>query len=260
MSTIHPGLVSVTFRQLAPTAIIALVAQAQLTGIEWGGDVHVPHGEIATAQLVRQQTLDAGLQVAAYGSYYRVGHAETGPFAAVLDCAIALGAPTIRVWAGRQGSATVDEAYWQAVIDDSRRIADLAAAAGITIAYEFHGNTLTDTAASARMLLERVAHPNVRSYWQPPRYSAVDDNLAGIAAVTPWLDHIHVFHWHHTSGEREALSTGAADWAQYLAAIRQLPGDRFAMLEFVQEDAPAAFLRDAAVLRQWLAYGQANQY
>jgi len=253
MATIYPGLVSVTFRQLAPSAIIDLVAQTQFTSIEWGGDVHVPHGEIATARQVRQQTLDAGLQVAAYGSYYRVGHIDTGPFDAVLASAVALGAPTIRVWAGRQGSATAEEAYWQAVVDDSQRIADLAAAVGITIAYEFHGNTLTDSAASARRLLEQVNHPNVRSYWQPPRYSTVADNLTGIAAISPWLAHIHVFHWHRTSGEREALGVGAADWAQYLAAIRPLPGDRFAMLEFVQEDAPAAFLRDAAVLRQWLA-------
>lgn len=253
MSTIHPGLVSVTFRQLAPTAIIDLVAQAQLIGIEWGGDMHVPHGEVVTARLVRQQTLDAGLQVAAYGSYYRVSHHETGPFAAVLDCAVALGAPTIRVWAGRQGSAAADMVYWQAVVDDSRRIADLAAAAGITIAYEFHGNTLTDTTASAHSLLEAVAHPHVRSYWQPPRGSTVEDNLAGIDAVTPWLGNLHVFHWHRLSAVREPLSAGMGDWAHYLTKVRQLPGDRFALLEFVQDDAPAAFLRDAAVLRQWLA-------
>jgi sugar phosphate isomerase/epimerase len=253
MLTIYPGLVSITFRQLSPTEIIDLVTQAHLVGIEWGGDVHVPQGDVATARLVRQQTLDAGLQVAAYGSYYRMSHEETGPFDAVLECAVALGAPTIRVWAGRQGSDKADGAYWQAVIDDSRRIADLAAAHGITIAYEFHANTLTDTGTSARTLLERVAHANVRSYWQPPRGSTLEENLANIDAITPWLDNIHVFQWQRMSGEREALAVGAAEWRPYLATVRALPGDRFALLEFVQDDAPAAFLRDAATLRQWLA-------
>ena len=38
---IYPGLVSITFRKLQPDAIIKLVAQAGLTGIEWGGDVYV---------------------------------------------------------------------------------------------------------------------------------------------------------------------------------------------------------------------------
>lgn len=253
MSTIYPGLVSITFRQLSPAAIVDLVTQAQLTGIEWGGDVHAPHGDVATARRVRQQTVDAGLRVAAYGSYYRVSHDETGPFAAVLDSAVALGAPTIRVWAGRQGSDKADEAYRQAVIDDSRRIADLAAAAGVTIAYEFHANTLTDSSASARALLEQVDHPTVRSYWQPPRHSQVETNLAGIDAVAPWLDNLHVFQWQRASGAREALNSGAADWRQYLDKVDALPGDRFALLEFVQDDEPAAFLRDAATLRQWLA-------
>ncbi len=259
MSTIYPGLVSITFRQLSPTEVIDLVAQAQLTGIEWGGDIHVPHGDVATAEIVRQQTLDAGLQIAAYGSYYRVSHNETGPFSAVLEAAVALGAPTIRVWAGRQGSDSADEAYWQAVIEDSRRIADLAAAAGMTVAYEFHAKTLTDTNEAARTLLERVDHPNIRAYWQPPRHSTVAYNLAGIEAVAPWLDNIHVYQWHRESGEREALAAGHGDWQQYLDKISPFGGERFAMLEFVQDDTPDAFLRDAATLRQWLVDGDLFQ-
>lgn len=259
MSTIYPGLVSITFRQLSPTEVIDLVAQAQLTGIEWGGDIHVPHGAIATAKTVRQQTLDAGLQVAAYGSYYRVSHNESGPFDTVMEAAVALGAPTIRVWAGRQGSDSADEAYWQAVIEDSRRIAELAAAAGITIAYEFHAKTLTDTNEAARRLLERVDQPNLRSYWQPPRQSTVAYNLAGIEAVAPWLDNIHVYHWQRESGERQPLAAGYADWQQYLDKISDVDGERFAMLEFVQDDTPEAFLRDAATLRQWLVNGEFPQ-
>jgi sugar phosphate isomerase/epimerase len=138
------------------------------------------------------------------------------------------------------------------VIEDSQRIADLAAPVGITIAYEFHSNTLTDTNTAARKLLERVAHPNVRAYWQPPRYSAVDYNLTGIDAVTPWLDNVHVFQWHRESGEREVLAVGQNDWQQYLTRIAQLPADRYALLEFVKNDDPAIFLQDAAILKEWL--------
>jgi 3-dehydroshikimate dehydratase len=35
--------------------------------------------------------------------------------------------------------------------------------------------------------------------------------------------------------------------------LKQAPGDRYALLEFVQGDDTAAFLRDAATLREWLA-------
>ncbi len=257
MSTLSTGLVSITFRQLTAVQIIDLVVQAGLSGIEWGGDVHVPHGDQACARRVCQQTHRAGLHVAAYGSYYRVGHAESGPFEAVLASAVALGAPVIRVWAGKQGAATADEAYWNTVVQDSLRIADLAASEGIRVAYEFHRNTLTDSYTAAQHLLVRAAHPNLFSYWQPPWHTTVAENLAGIAALAPWLHHVHVFHWRWQDGERLPLAVGEADWLAYLSQIQTIDsknaGDkRFAMLEFVAGDTPAQFLHDAQRLQQWL--------
>jgi len=263
MSTLATGLVSITFRQLAPAEIIALVVQAGLTGIEWGGDVHVPHGDAARARLVRQQTDAAGLHVAAYGSYYRVGHSESGPFDAVLASAVAVGAPLIRVWAGKQGAATADTAYWDTVVQDSVQIAELAASEGIAVAYEFHRNTLTDSYATAQQLLLRAAHPNLFTYWQPPWHATVAENLAGLAQLAPWLWHAHVFHWRWQDGVRLPLADGHADWRAYLRQIQAMaspPRDstiidttRFAMLEFVADDSPAQFLRDAQTLQQWLA-------
>src|SRR5690242_18609852 len=100
---VYSGLVSVTFRQLPPQQIVELAAQGGLAAIEWGGDVHVPHGELQTARRVLERTRQAGLQVAAYGSYYRVGvsPAQGLAFESVLETALALQAPTIRVWAGQ---------------------------------------------------------------------------------------------------------------------------------------------------------------
>ena len=43
---------------------------------------------------------EAGLAIAAYGSYYRVEHDDPAPFEPVLATAVELGAPTVRVWAG----------------------------------------------------------------------------------------------------------------------------------------------------------------
>ena len=86
---IHPGLVSVTFRALSPAQVVDLVRQAGLRGIEWGGDIHAPPGNAARAREVRHLSLEAGLSVAAYGSYYRAAQSEAAgmPFAHVLDTA-----------------------------------------------------------------------------------------------------------------------------------------------------------------------------
>ena len=86
---IRGGLVSVTFRALSAGEIVDLVARAGLTGIEWGGDVHVPHGDVACAREVYQRTVDAGLTVCSYGSYYRVGSGEPPAFEAVIESALA---------------------------------------------------------------------------------------------------------------------------------------------------------------------------
>jgi len=250
---LHSGLVSVTFRALAPGDIVSLVRTAGLEGIEWGGDIHVPHGDLRRAREVREMTCEAGLRVASYGSYYRVGHEEPVPFEVVLNTALALQAPIVRVWAGKQGSAEVGAAYREQVAQDSRRIAVMAAQAGVTVAYEFHNKTLTDTSASARALLEQVAHENLRTYWQPAVGATVENCLAGMEMILPWLANVHVFHWGGTIAERLPLSQGESAWGRYLSMVSSTGREHWVMLEFVREDSPQVFLEDAQALKAFLA-------
>ncbi len=252
---IHPGLVSVTFRQLTPAEVIALVRQAGLRGIEWGGDIHVPHGEIGRARETREMTGESGLHVAAYGSYYRTGESENAglPFARVLETAVELGAPAIRVWAGTVGSVVARPEQRAAVAADLRRIAALAASTGVRIVLEFHGGTLTDTAESTGRLLREAGHANLATCWQPPVDLEPAASLVGLRGLLPHLANVHVFQWRQATTERRPLGEGAERWGSYLAAAAEAPGDRYALLEFVERDAPECFLRDAAVLRGWLS-------
>ncbi len=250
---ISSGLVSITFRQLTPEAIVGLVREAGLRGIEWGGDVHVPHGDLRRARDVGEMTREAGLEVAAYGSYFRVGQSEDEglPFSQVLDSTLELGAPVIRVWAGSEGSATVDDVTRGRVVEDLRRIVEVAANAGVRIATEFHGGTLTDTNASAHQLLLEVDHSNLYTYWQPLMGMSDETCVEAIGQLAPRLSHLHVYHW-DTVKDRCPLAAGAERWHMFLQAAQEIPGDRYAMLEFVKDDAPENFLRDAATLREWI--------
>jgi len=208
------------------------------------------------ARTVRQMTEDAGLTIPSYGSYYRVGHSEPVPFETVVRTAIALAAPIIRVWAGKQGTGTADEAYWDRVIEDSVDCADLAAAAGLGIAYEYHGNTLTDTDEAAVKLLKAVNHYAVTTYWQPRGHATTEQNLAGLTGILPWLSHIHVQSWHpqqcdaaEGGTERAPLSAMKGPWSRWLDTGATAPGDHVAMIEFVANDTPEQFLADAEVLK-----------
>jgi 3-dehydroshikimate dehydratase len=249
---VKTGLTSVTFRKLPAEEIVRLVQQAGLQGIEWGGDVHVPHGSLDRAREVLQRTVEAGLEVSSYGSYYQVGVGDPSlHFETVLDTALALQAKVIRVWAGDRASAAANETGWDRVIADARRIAAIAAQAGVTLAFESHEETLTDTPASACKLLSAIGCSNFRSYWQPPIDLAHAARLSGLREISPWLSHVHVFHY--LAGDLAPLADGAADWAQYMAAIQAVPGERYGLLEFVKGETPSQFLADAQALTRLCA-------
>lgn len=251
---IHPGLVSITFRKLTSEQIVALVRQAGLCGIEWGGDIHVPHGDLTRAREVREMTHEAGLTVAAYGSYYRLAKSEDDglPFERVLASAVELGAPTLRVWAGTAGSAATDPATRQRVVQDLRRVADLAAASRVTVSLEFHGGTLTDTNDSALQLLREADHANVFTYWQPLLEMTDAQCVQGLETLKSKLTHLHVYQWGGSFTNRQPLEEGRARWKAFLDVARSLPGERYAMLEYVPDDLPENCVRDGATLRNWL--------
>ncbi len=229
-----------------------LVSQAGLEAIEWGGDIHVPHGDLEAARDAARLTVDAGINTAFYGSYYRVAASEEEglSFQSVLDTAVELGAPLIRVWAGRRSSDEADDAYRGMVVEDSCRIADMASSAGITIAYELHSRTLTDTNDSAVRLLREVAHNAVLCYWQPSGGTTEEYCMAGLEAVLPRLANIHVFHWGETHKDRRPLEEGYEQWRRYLTKAGETGCEHYALLEFVKDDDPEMFLQDAATLKQ----------
>lgn len=236
------------------TEIIRLCKQAGVEGIEWGGDVHVPHGNTDMAKEARKATEKAGLEVAAYGSYYRAGAGQDS-FEPVLETAKQLGAPIIRVWAGPKGSSEVYAGARREIVEELKHICDLAARSRITIACEWHGGTLTDTADSAKALFEAVDHANLKTYWQPRARSAREFCLGDMDAALPHLAGLHVFQWHPQTSERLALDEGEADWIEYLkkASVANGKSPLFALIEFVREEQPAQFLKDAEALKSWLS-------
>ena len=247
---IRSGLCSVTFRQLEPARVVALTAAAGLEAIEWGGDVHVPAGDVARAAEVARQTADAGLAVASYGSYFRATEGEE--IAPVLDAAEALGADRIRVWAGRVGSADASDAQRRATAERLRAAASDAAARGIALALEFHGGTLTDSAASTRRLLAAVDHPALTTYWQPRVDAQDDDALADYAALSDRVSAAHVFSW-SPAGERLPLAARDALWRRFFTAASAAGNPpRDALIEFVPDEDPAVLGREAATLRSWI--------
>ena len=250
---LRPGLVSVSFRGLPCGEIVRLAVEAGLQGIEWGGDVHVPPGAPARAKEVAALTREAGLAVVAYGSYYKLGQNGAAFEAAlipVLETAVALGAPLVRIWAGTESSFTISEPERAALVKEACAAADLAASYGLVLAFECHRKTLTDLRPSSMRLMDETDRENLRMYWQPNESRDFAENLLTLKALNPFVENAHVFHW-PSPGVREPLVRGAAEWAAYLRVLASEPRDRWCLLEFMPDDAPESLLREADTLL-WL--------
>ena len=255
------GLTSVTFRDRTPQQIVQLAVEAGLKGIEWGADIHVPVGQLEHAKMVSRLTHEAGLEVSAYGSYYKVGKGDkkASDFHEILATAKSLGAPIVRIWAGEVSSkdATIED--WENIIKETRVLAYMAGQEDICLAFEFHEHTLNDTYEASYKLLQEIDHPCVNTFWQPIHGAGPDFNGAGIDMILPWIVGVHIFHWWPKVEMRLPLKEGADHWHEYMTRLSGISGSIFGNIEFVKDDSAEQFFMDAKTLLELTDY-QKNHY
>lgn len=264
---LEAGLVSVTFRPLSRAEVALWMKKASLSLIEWGGDVHVPPDAPDAVPDVLRLSEKYGLRTVSYGSYYRCDGNESFR-RQNLRRAFSLGSPNLRVWAGTKGSGETDAAEREAVVQNLQKTCEEAVqkngnedekarAEGrlnispLNISAEFHGGTLTDNWESALRLVHEVERENFKLYWQPNQFRDDHYNRTALRAVLPYLSNVHVFTWR--GRDRFPLAKGEAAWRSYLDILREAEGDHALLLEFVCDDTPDQFLRDAETLVNWLS-------
>ena len=245
------GLVSISFRKNTVEEILDACRKAGLSAIEWGGDVHVPIGDIDNAVRVKQLTEAAGLTVAAYGSYYKLGDESNTEekMHAVAKTAKALGAPFIRIWGGKTSSDRISKADRAALVAETQKFADVAKEYGMRICFECHRDTITDEYHNTLAFLSEIDRENVGSLWQPLQNRTESYNLDAVKVHAPFVRHVHVFHW--DSDGRFPLAEGHDIWCKYLEAF--VGTDTALMLEFMHDDKIETLPETADALRAIVA-------
>lgn len=250
---ILPGLVSATFKTESPDYVLAALQKADFHAIEWSENWHIPAGDTRLATELRERTLAQGAEIAAYGSYYRLGE-NADPekaFLPSLQNAVALGAPLMRIWGGSLPSAELDADMRRRLADEAGTISAMAADSGVKVALEWHKNTVTDTNESAQAFLDEAAAENLYCLWQPTVALNMDQRCAGLDMLESRgrLLNLHVYYW--LEGKRRPFAEGLNEWRQYLRHVD--PAERrYGLLEFVLNNTEEQFLEDAAQWKQLL--------
>ena len=251
---IIPGMVSATFKKESPDYVLSVLKKAGLKGIEWSENWHVPVGMPQVAAALARKTVELGAEVAAYGSYYRLGEQENPAevFSRSLQNAVAMQAPLIRIWGGRKGSKVLTPSEREPLAREAALISRMAAQEGLKVALEWHKETVTDTNESAMTFLDAAAAPNLYCLWQPTVALSMQQRVEGIEQLEARgrLLNLHVYHWQ--DGRRRPFSEGIEEWQTNLAHVRP-EETRYGLLEFVMNDSQEQFLKDAVQWKHLLA-------
>lgn len=245
-----PGIVSVTFRPLSCEAILKLAHENGLKAVEWGSDVHIPAGNVKTAEFVRTSSEQLGIKPVSYGSYYGKGEEGYDTFTRLLQTARLIGTDNIRIWAGGKDSEDVSRSERAEYVAEVQKLADAAGENGIDISFECHRSTLTNTPESALRLIDEIARDNVYLYWQPLQSEDIELNKSIIKRFLPHLKNVHVYAWREL--ERFQLSEHENAWREYIDVLRYAEGSHALLLEFVKDDSTEQLKRDAETLIGWL--------
>lgn len=248
---IRSGLVSATFKGLSVQEVLGIARNADLQAIEWSENHHIPAGDEAFAATVRKLTLDAGLKIAGYGSYFRLGQGMD--ILPSLRTAKALGAHQMRIWAGAKASADVSPEERRSLEKELSEVCSITDDMGMILNLEWHKNTLTDTNESGLELLQNVCKQNLRTLWQPTMALNEAQREEGLRMILPYLSYLHVYYWDETG--RRPLEEGAGQWKRYFATLDENK-EYYALLEFVKDDSEEQFYKDAEVLKEMLGYGR----
>ena len=251
---IIPGMVSATFKKQSTDFVLDVLKEAGLSAVEWSEGGHIAAGDESGARHLYDKTMDSGIRIAAYGSYYRLGQDDdpAGRFRQSLVCAAALHAPLMRIWGGTTASAALSGDERRRLALEAKEICDIAGEAGIKVALEWHKETVTDTNESALAFLDEVDSDNLYCLWQPTVALSMEERCAGIDMLEERdrLLNLHVYHWEE--GVRRPFAEGRDEWRTYLSHV-DMDRERFGLLEFVMGDTREQLLEDAAVFRELIA-------
>ena len=155
------------------------------------------------------------------------------------------------------GSALANDGHYEYAAEALRRAIPLADELGLTLSLEIHMNTIHDTVASMRRLLEDVGVPSLRVTPDPGNMyatSMIDRDPVVLGALSDRLGLFHVKNCRDAAGEIDysvSLEEGTLDIPAYLHLLADIRYNSPLCIEHVGDGDPRTMAQhDIVYLRQ----------
>ena len=237
---------SLTFRAKSIEETFESAKRAGVECIEWGvSEGHA--GSCENAEKIKKLSKEYGIGICSLGAYCNLE--DEAACMSDVEIAASLGAPAIRVWAGKKSPADCDDEYFDLLARNARKMADEANKYGIVISFEYHPRTLTETSESTIKFIKAIDRENVKTHWQP-QLKSVEENKASLKAVAPYLSGI--FHVQNYVADKGYLLI--EDIKDRVGAMFEdyKDSDFCLLVEFTKDSAEENLISDINALREVL--------
>lgn len=238
------GLVSVSFRQHSPKEILEAAKAAGLSCIEWGSDIHAPYNDIEKITEIADLQKKYGIECSSYGTYFRLGETPVEELEQYIGATKILGTDILRLWCGRKSGKDMTDEERSNLLSACRQAAAIAKVNDVKLCMECHKKTFTETPDDAVWLMQEVNSSHFRMYWQPFQWQTAERNIENAKRISPFAEHIHVFHW--KGDEKLPLADAVAEWRNYL---NKFSTPRTLLLEFMPNGRIGELAEEAHSLR-----------
>lgn len=227
--------------------VVKIAKEAGIEGIEWGvSDTHMKLCDKKSAEEIKKASSEYAVEIFSLGSYCYMEEKEECDDA--LETAVLLGAPIIRIWAGKLPPCECDDEYRNKIISNTIYMADKAKKHNIVLGFEYHPWTLTETADDALALINDIGKDNVGLYWQPTNRISAEENVRDRNRVIPYfVGNIHIQNSIRDK-YHEKLSLIEDRLKLFFDDIKN--EDYRVMIEFVKDGSIENLFDDARVLRK----------
>lgn len=265
-SNIKLALSTIAFREKLLDYALDIASELAVEGVEiWGREPHISEKfDENRVRAARRMVERRGLKIPVFSSYLSFGIThpridETIELAATLHTARCLNTPIVRVWASDVGSGDASEAVWTRTIHEIQQACDQAAKLGIILAAQMHSDTLADTGASARRLVEAVGRDNFGLNFQVNATAESEEaSEQRLGSVLPYVVHIHAQNYVPLVDggdellQRAPLNNGVIDYERLVGRLVESGYDGHIAVQFAYtegEDKTEALREDLAYLQ-----------